>query len=416
MRDEQRGEGKAALSKAETIWNSAFISLIIIALFQSMGQMMINTLIPLYAYDLGAAAQVVGVVTGAFAISALLVRPFAGPAFDAFSKKKILFASLVVIAIAMFLYSISTSIPMIFASRLLHGLGMACAGPIALALAGESLPASKVNFGLSIFSLSFAVSQAAGPAFALWVQGAVGFEWTFRISAASIVVACFLSLLVKEDDPLLREKYQLKLSRIIAKESLLPAGLNVLLVIPFSCINAFVVIYGNLSGVEGMGWFFTVYALCLLATRPVFGRFADKFGVGKTIPLGLLFFAVSLVMIWFSSSLQGFIAAALVGAFGYGAVSPLLQSLSIQCAPLDARGAASNTYYIGLDFGYLLGPVLGGVVVDVLCSCGFAQQQAYGNMYLILLVPTLLAFLIFIFNRTKLNQFVLGNSKDSANK
>ena len=56
-----------------------------ISFFQTMGQMMMNVLIPLYVYDIGAPAQIVGMTVGAFAISAILVRPFIGPAFDALS-------------------------------------------------------------------------------------------------------------------------------------------------------------------------------------------------------------------------------------------------------------------------------------------------------------------------------------------
>lgn len=400
---------------SKSVWNISFICLLVIALFQSMGQMMINTLIPLYAYELGATAQVVGFVTGAFAITALLIRPFAGPAFDSFSKKRILNAALVLITFAMFLYSLSTSIPMVFASRLLHGLGMGCAGPVALALTGESLPHDKVNLGLSIFSLSFAVSQAAGPAVVLWLHNAVGFEWTFRISAASMFVAWLLTFFVKESSPAPRKKYQVKLSRIIAIKSLMPAGLNILLVVPFSCINGFIVIYGNLNGVGGIGWFFTVYALCLLATRPVFGGLADRYGAGKIIPIGLVFFGASLVIIWHATSFYVYIAAALIGAFGYGAVSPLLQSLSIQCAPRDERGAASNTYYIGLDLGYLIGPVLGGLIVDVLCGYGFGELQAYSSMYLIMLVPVVLALVLFLLKRESINQLLLGSNENPAN-
>ena len=81
-----------------------------ISFFQTMGQMMMNVLIPLYVYDIGAPAQIVGMTVGAFAISAILVRPFIGPAFDAFNKKMILIISLLVIAVSTFLYSVATTV------------------------------------------------------------------------------------------------------------------------------------------------------------------------------------------------------------------------------------------------------------------------------------------------------------------
>ncbi|MBQ9003636.1 MAG: hypothetical protein IJ087_17455, partial [Eggerthellaceae bacterium] len=71
----------------ETIWSAPYVALMATNFFQSMAAFMTNTTMPLYLDALGAATSMVGIVIGAFAITALLVRPFAGPAFDSFSRK-----------------------------------------------------------------------------------------------------------------------------------------------------------------------------------------------------------------------------------------------------------------------------------------------------------------------------------------
>lgn len=68
---QSQATGNKAPDKSQSIWSMSFVILIVISFFQSMGQMMMNTLIPLRAYDLGATAQVVGIVTSAFGIAAL---------------------------------------------------------------------------------------------------------------------------------------------------------------------------------------------------------------------------------------------------------------------------------------------------------------------------------------------------------
>ena len=65
-------------SSAKSIWSTTYVLLVLISFFQSMGQNMMNTLVPLYTYQLGATAQIVGVVAGSFAVTALLMRPFVG--------------------------------------------------------------------------------------------------------------------------------------------------------------------------------------------------------------------------------------------------------------------------------------------------------------------------------------------------
>lgn len=370
-----------------------------ISFFQTMGQMMMNVLIPLYVYDIGAPAQIVGMTVGAFAISAILVRPFIGPAFDAFNKKMILIISLLVITVSTFLYSVATTVAAIFVIRLLHGAGLATSAALAQAMAADALPIQKMNSGISIFGLALAVSQAIGPIAGLVLLDFVGFQWAFRISAFVIVGGLILACLIKEPGDHVRKPYQLKLDRMFSKGAVIPALMIALLSIPFSCINAFIVIYGNLLGIGGMGAYFAVYAGCLLATRPLFGSLSDKHGVQRIIPIGLCFFAISILVLALASNLPVFLLAAIIGACGYGAVIPLLQSLGFLCSPYDARGAASNTTFLGLDAGNLVGPTIGGMVVSLFIASGAPEAQSYDWMFFVLIMPVLIASVAFFMVR-----------------
>ena len=391
--------GSAGKYREPGIWNITFIILMMISFFQTMGQMMMNVLIPLYVYDIGAPAQIVGMTVGAFAISAILVRPFIGPAFDAFNKKMILIISLLVIAVSTFLYSVATTVTAIFVIRLLHGAGLATSAALAQAMAADALPIQKMNSGISIVGLALAVSQAIGPIVGLALLDFVGFQWAFRISALVIVGGLILACLIKEPGNHVRKPYQLKLDRMFSKGAVIPALMIALLSIPFSCINAFIVIYGNLLGIGGMGAYFAVYAGCLLATRPLFGSLSDKHGVQRIIPIGLCFFVASILVLTLASNLPLFLLAAAVGACGYGAVIPLLQSLGFLCSPYDSRGAASNTTFLGLDAGNLVGPTIGGMIVSLFIASGLSEAQSYNGMFFVLIVPVLIAFIVFLMAR-----------------
>ena len=56
-----------------------------------------------------------------------------------------------------------------------------------------------------------------------------------------------------------------------------------------------------------------------------------------------------------------FLAAAFM-AGGYGIMCSVCQSKAILLAGKGKRGLANSTYYIGLDLGMSLGPILGGVL------------------------------------------------------
>ena len=137
--------------KSVSIWTANFISIFIVNFVLYMGQYMMNALIPKYANYLGATATIVGTVSGMFAVTSLAIRPVAGPAFDYFSRKKLLMAAIGIITLAFVGYSISANVYMLMASRLLHGFGVGCMGPLCLTIAGDALPEDRMASGLGIF-------------------------------------------------------------------------------------------------------------------------------------------------------------------------------------------------------------------------------------------------------------------------
>ena len=109
-----------------SIWNANYVKLIIANFFYCMGVSVIVTVLPLRAYELNVAPAIIGTIVGCFAITALLSRPFTGPAFDSFPKKTILTISYVVMIVCTFLYAFVESVPVLIGIRLVHGAGIGC--------------------------------------------------------------------------------------------------------------------------------------------------------------------------------------------------------------------------------------------------------------------------------------------------
>lgn len=382
----------------------AFVSLIAVNFFNSMGQMMMNTLIPLYAYSLGATAAMVGTVTSAFAVTALLCRPVVGPAFDSFSKKWMLVAAMVVSAVAVFLYGQMTTVAGLIFARLLHGVAMSCTGPLAMALVSSALPEERIGSGLSIYGIVGALCMAVGPALGLWMAGIMSYTFVFTISAGVLGVACVLVVLLKEPEAAkTRKPYRIKLSRIFAKGALIPGVITCTLCIASSCVGSFIAIYAGLRGVENIGLYFTVNAVVMLATRPLYGAIADRRGFSVVIIPGLFMFALAFVVIGNATTLPMYLLGAVLNAFGFGGMFPLVQALAIQCVPLDQRGAASNTYFMGMDLGMLIGPSLGGAIIDLLQEgLGIEEVNAYGDLYFLAIISIAVGGIVYLCSRKRL--------------
>ena len=384
----------------ETIWSLPYIILMVSNFFQSMAAFTANTTLPLYIDYLGAGAGTVGVIVGAFAITALLVRPFAGPAFDSFSRKKMLMGAQALIAIAFALYGFAHSTGTLFAVRLLHGLGIGCAGPLGMSLVSEFLPASRFASGVSIYMLAQSFAQVIGPATGLWLVDAVGFQVTYLIAGGLLLFSVFAISRVKEPQRN-RPPYQLKLNRMFAREALDKALVLALFAGAFAGVTSYLVLYATKMGIQNIGIYFTVYAVCLIGTRPLFGRLADEFGAQRVLLLGVICFAAAYVVLANSTTLTGFLVAAVVGAAGFGACVPLVQSLAMSCVPVERRGAASNTSFTGLDVGSLLGPMFAGAVIEFLEPQVGGLLQAYSLMWYVMLIPMALALAVIIYWNVK---------------
>jgi MFS family permease len=373
------------------IWNKTFISVFIANALMYLSQQMMNTLVAKYANHLGASATIVGVVMSMFTYTALLLKLISAPAIDSFNRKYILTGAMMVMAIAFFGYSFSTSVPILMASRLLQGAGQAFTATCCLALASDALPSDKLGAGIGYFSLAQAACQAIGPTVGLSLATYLGYNNTFLIGAILMVCAAFAATRVKlEARP--RKKFVISVHSVFAKEALIPAALMFTLSLAYCNINSFLVIYAGERGVEtNIGLFFTVYAVTLLFTRPTIGKLSDKYGLQRVLIPAMCCFAVSFLMISFASNLPMFLLAAFVSAFGYGACQPAIQALCMKCVPKERRGAGSCTNYIGNDLGNLAGPIIAGVV---------AEKLGYTSMWRIMLIPVFFAMILtFVFRK-----------------
>ncbi|MBQ6214799.1 MAG: MFS transporter [Oscillospiraceae bacterium] len=383
------------MDNQKTIWNKGFITILCVNFCHQMSQQMMNTLVPKYADSLGANAYLIGLVGSVFAIASFLIRPVASPAFDSFSKKKLLQIALFGILLTFLGYAFSPNMTVLLCARFLHGACIGCVAPLSLAIAGDSLPDKEIGRGIGIFTLCQAVGQAVGPYSGLSLSKIIGFQKTFLIGVAIISVGIALSFMLV-DKPQKRETYRITLDKIIEPDSIDPAIIQFFVMFAYTCIGSYLAIYGELLSIDRIGLYFSVYAIFLLITRPVSGMMIDRLGYPKVLSTGIICFALSFLIIGFSKTLNGMLLAAIVNSFGYGVCYPTLQSLVISCAEKSKRGVAASTGFLGSDFGMLLGPPLTGLLIDSVTKSSGSRIIAYSYGFRLMTIPILLGLFYFL--------------------
>lgn len=358
----------------KTIWNPMFLSIFFATMALYMGQQMSNSLLSLYAKSMGAPADQIGQLMSMFAITALIFRFVSGPAMNAFNRKKLVAMGMSFMATAYVGFSFAPviaqavgveAITVLKAFRLFQGIGNAFAAACCLTIVADTLPKDKFSTGMGYYGCAQVVSQSIGPTVGVFLRDTIGYRNTYLVVFAVMCCAIFAATRIKLA-PRKRVPFSLKLSNMIAKEAVVPAIITFFINIGFTSISAFLLVYSEERGIVGGSLFFTVYALTLLATRPLIGRLTERFGFAKVGIPSVLMTACSFVLIGFSESLLMLLAAAVFNAFGYGAIQPMLQSLCMKSVPSERRGSASGTNYIGTDAATIIGPMICGKVADLM--------------------------------------------------
>lgn len=288
--------------------------------------------------------------------------------------------------------SATTGIPTItvlIAFRLLQGVGNAFGNSCCMTIVSDVLPKNKFSAGMGYYGCAQVVAQAIGPAVGDALAGKVGYHYVYMIFALimliSILLASFVRTVAHERIP-----FNLRLDNMVAKEAITPAAIIFLIAIGYTSIQNFLLLYAQERGISGAGYFFTIYAITAILTRPIVGNITEKLGFAKVGIACAILTAVSLIMIGYADGILVLLIAALINAFGYGALQPMVQSLSLKAVPEERRGSASGTYYIGMDAGTLIGPTIFGAI---------AGSMGYTSMVWVMMSLPVFASALFILVR-----------------
>lgn len=386
----------APSARPQRILNGAFLKIFVISVLGQYAVYTMNTLTGPFANSLGATPTVVGTVTSAFGLTAMLFKLVSAPTIDAFRRKHVLLFALGLVFVACLAYAIARTVPELIVSRLLIGVALAFLPTVCFVIASDTLPTQQMGKGLGYFAVGTVVTQALAPPVGLRLVAAVGYNTTFSIIAALIAATIAFAALIRIGAATPTRPFSFRPESVFSRAVIVPAVLLLVEAMVWSQVNTFFVLFGETRGVptDQLGLFFTVLAVTLVVSRPMIGHLADRYGASKVLFSCICFLAASFLLISWSHSLRVFLVSAIIAAFGYAGCQPALMAVCLRRVPVERRGAASCTAYMGQDAGNLLGGVLGG---------SFVEFFGYATMWRLMLVPLGLAAFITVAYRRQLD-------------
>jgi MFS family permease len=168
-------------------------TLLVVSLAAAAGQFVTFSttfgFIPIYASDLGASQAQVGWLTsaaqGAYVITSLGVGFLAASR----SEKNLALAGLAAIGAASFWAPAIHSVPLLFANRILHGLGNGLSYPVLMGLAIKGVPGERRALAMGAFQAIYALGMFAGPTLSGFMARASGVPSVFLSSGVLILLS-----------------------------------------------------------------------------------------------------------------------------------------------------------------------------------------------------------------------------------
>jgi predicted MFS family arabinose efflux permease len=345
----------------ERLFTQQFIALGLadLAYFSAVGVAIFA--LPLYVTGPGGSDEIgAGFAFGVFAVSALVLRPFAGRMADVSGRMPLLLGGALLAAVSLALIAVVEDLFAIIALRLLAGVAEAAFFVAGFAALADLAPTSRLGEALSYNSLGLYLGISLGPPLGEVLVQSWGFRAAWLGAAALAVLAAALSLLIGET----REDTSSGASptKLIHRPAI-PISIGfVTSLVAIGGFLAFCSLHAVRIGLSRPSVALFVYGGVVVVCRIAFARVPDRL---PALPLGAAALAVigaglGLVAVWRTPT--GLLVGTIVMAVGVTFSTPAFFTAIFMTATPSQRGAASGTASAALDLGLGLGPIGLGLV------------------------------------------------------
>lgn len=344
---------------------TAFVALAVADLAYFTAHGMAIFALPLYVVGpIGGNEAAAGIAFGAFAVSALVLRPIAGRLADQFGRRPLLVGGALLLAASFALTAVADSLVVVIALRLLAGVAEAAFFVASFAALADIAPPERMGEALSYNSLGLYLGLALGPPIGEAVFEAGGYAAVWFGAAAVAAIAAGVVLVVGETrtarpsagEPL----------RIIHRPAI-PVALGFLTsLIAMGGLLAFASLHATRLGFENPSVVLLAYGGTVVLCRLAFARIPDRvpslaLGTAALVTIGV---GAVVAAVWQQPA--GFVVAAMVMAVGVAFSTPAFFSAIFATASPSERGIASGTGSAAIDLGLGIGPILLGLVATPL--------------------------------------------------
>ena len=322
-------------------------------------------ILPLYVKGtLGGGDVAVGISFGAFSVTALLLRPWAGRLADRRGRRVLMLVGAAIFAASVAAYVVASTVPFLVLMRLLTGAGEAFFFVGAASAINDLAPDERRGEAVSFFSLALYFGIGVGPVLGEAISSGGAFDRAWLLAAALAALAVLLALRVPETRPETEGLDGVADQPLVHRSALGPGTVLLLGLLGMSAFYAFGALYSRQVGLDDSRWVFLMFSGIVILIRSFGARIPDVLGPVTSSRYALATSAAGLAIIGSWRTPAGLFAGTAVFAVGVALTFPALMMLAVRSAPASERGAVIGTFTAFVDLVFGFGPAALGFVAD----------------------------------------------------
>jgi MFS family permease len=317
-----------------------------------------------------------GISFGITFLASALIAPYWGSLADKYGRKPMLLRSGFSLAALYFVTYFVRNPYELLVVRVLQGL-LAGYVPSSVAMVATNTPEDKVGYALGVMATAGATGGIVGPLVGGVVSRWVGNREAFLVSGCVVLIAAFIAWIWAKENNGNRSKVRSNvwsdLKLVAANRTLMAilgmvcaTSMSVMVMEPLLTIYVLKLGASKESASLSSGIIFSAVGVATAIASPRWGKAGTKFGYGKMLFVGLLGGGIGNILQLAFHNLIGFGLLRFAYGLFFAAVYPSLNALVVKHTAPDFRGRAFGLNQSAMQFGTMLGPVLGGFLGNLL--------------------------------------------------
>lgn len=334
-----------------------------------------------YVKHLGGDEDLSGRIMSIAVVAAVIFRFFVGQKIDQQGTRKIwVGSSLVFIAsCAMFLTLTSTG-PAMYVARILFNGSLAGMLSCSIVSIQNLAPADRRTEIIGSLGSSGFIAMILGPwlgdlIFRVSPVGMAPFRTMWATAGVMGVVYLGIVAYLTRND--VRQKPQLTPPGHTLLWRYWPGPIlwgAIVVGVNFTVISVFLIRFARQINIQGLGVFFTAYAITAFLFRVGASGIASRFGRHRVVMIGLLGMAIGQFLFLLVKSEWSLVLPAIFAGFGHALLFPVVVSLGSGTFPLKYRGTGTTLVLGFTELGTIISAPILGVAIVGLAPHGFTAM------------------------------------------